>query len=218
MLPFIIGAAVVAIGSTALSWLYDNKTEKEKERQNELNSELSELKNKFDLEINNHNQNMDEIARNNFNVIKKKFLNEVEFFKNEKKDIKKDLDKLANSIEKELKNEAISPYQKQSLLDNRNKVKDAKNRLDAYWLYLDWFGQKLDDLAKYQRYKEIFNLEMPQALLPEEYLYIGKLAYITKDEIVTSKDDNSKGWNRYSQKLQLNDYYNKKELDLYETY
>ena len=218
MFPLVAIFAGVAIAATTASWILDGMTEKEKERQNELNNELSELKNKFDLKVDAHNQNMHEIARDNYNKIKDKFLDEVVFFKEEKKNIKKDLDKLESSIQKELKNEAISPYQKQSLLDNRNKVKDAKNRLDAYWLYLDWFGQKLDDLAKYKRYQEIFNLEMPQALLPEEYLYIGKLAYITKDEIVTSKDDNSIGWNRYSQRLQLNDYHNKKELDLYETY
>jgi superfamily I DNA and/or RNA helicase len=219
VLPFVIGAAAVAIGATALSWLYDSKTEEEKKRQNELNSELSELKNKFDLEVGSHNQNMYEIAQNNFNIIKEKFLEEVSFFKNEKKDIKKDLDKLASSIAKELKNEAISPYQKQSLLDNKNKVEDAKNRLAAYWLYLDWFENKLNELAQYKKYQDIFDLEIPQALLPEEYLYLGKLAYIVKNEDeIAINGDKSRGWNEYNQKLSLNDYFNKKELDLYESY
>ena len=54
---FVLGAAVIAIGATALSWLYDNITEEEKRRQDKLNAELSELKDKFDLEINNYNQN-----------------------------------------------------------------------------------------------------------------------------------------------------------------
>jgi len=218
MLPFFIGVATVAIGASALSWLYDNKTENEKVRQNELNSELSKLKDKFDLKVNTHNQDMDEIARNNYDKIRNKFLNEITFFRNEKKNIKKDLDKLVSSIQNELKNEAISPYQKQSLLDNINKVEDAKNRLNAYWLYLDWFEHKLNELAKYKQYTDIFDLKMPQALLPEEYLYLGKLAYITKNEIVTNEDNNSEGWNKYGQKLQLNDYHNKKELDLYKSY
>ena len=209
--------AGIAILATTASWILDGKTEKEKRRQEKLNSELSELKIQFDLKIDSHNQNMYEIARNNYNKIKEKFLIEVEFYKNEKKDIKKDLDKLASSIQKELKNEAISPYQKQSLIDNRNKIEDAKNRLDAYWLYLGWFEKKLDDLAKYKKYQDIFDLEMPQALLPEEYLYLGKLAYITKNEIAIN-GNKSKGWNKYDQKLSLNDYFNKKELDLYESY
>ncbi len=217
MLPLVVIVAGVSIAATAACWIMEGMTEKEKKRQNELNSELSEFKNKFDLKVDAHNQNMNEIARENFNQIKDKFLNEVAFFKDEKKDIKQDLDKLSNSIQKDLSNEAISPYQKQSLIDNRNKVEDAKNRLDAYWLYLDWFENKLNELVQYKSYQDVFDLEMPQALLPEEYLYLGKLSYITKDEISTNNNEKS-GWNKYDQKLQLNDYYNKKELELYESY
>ena len=139
MFPLAAIFAGISIAATAACWLFDSMTEKEKKRHDELDSELSELKNKFNLQIDSHNKNMYEIARDNFNVIKDKFLSEVAFFKEEKKNIKKDLDKLVSSIHEELKNEAISPYQKQSLLDNRNKVEDAKNRLDAYWLYLNWF-------------------------------------------------------------------------------
>jgi len=219
MFPLVAIFAGVAIAATAASWLLNSLTEEEKERQNQLNDELSDLKNKFNLEVDSSNKNMYEIARSNFDNIKNKFLEEVNFFKNEKKDIKKDLDKLASSIQKELKNEAISPYQKQSLLDYRNKVEDAKNRLDAYWLYLDWFEKQLNELLKYKKYQDIFDLEMPQALLPEEYLYLGKLAYIVKNEDeIAINGDKSKGWNKYNQKLSLNDYFNKKELDLYESY
>ena len=219
MFPVVAIFAGVAIAATTASWILDGMTEKEQKRQNKLKSELSELKNKFDLEVDGHNQNMYEIARDNYNKIKNKFLNEIIFFKEDKKNIKKDLDTLATSIQKELTNEAISPYQKQSLLDNRNKVEDAKNRLDAYWLYLDWFEKKLDELAQYKKYPDIFDLEMPQALLPEEYLYLGKLAYIIKNEDEMAINGNqSKGWNKYNQKLSLNDYFNKKELDLYESY
>lgn len=56
-------------------------------------------------------------------------------FLKKKRKILKDLDKLVSSIHEELKNEAISPYQKQSLLDNRNKVEDAKNRLDNFFFF-----------------------------------------------------------------------------------
>ncbi len=217
MFPLVAIFAGVAIAATTASWILDGRTKEEKERQNELNNELSELKNKFNLEVDSHNQNMYEVAHKNFIMIKEKFLKEVRFFKNEKKDIKKDLDKLASSIQKELNNEAISPYQKQSLLDNRNKVEDAKNRLDAYWLYLDWFENKLDELEKYKKYQDVFDLEMPQALLPEEYLYLGKLAYIIKNEISIQNQTNT-GWNRYDQKLQLNDYHNKYEIEILEKY
>jgi len=211
--------AGIAILATTLSWVFNSLTEKEKHRQQELKNEIDNLKNNFESEVNNSTYRNNEQIKIIFNQIKEKYLDEVYFFKNEKKDIKKDLDKLTSSIQEGLKNEAISPYQKQSLLDNRNKVEDAKNRLDAYWLYLNWFEKQLDELLKYKKYQDIFDLEMPQALLPEEYLYLGKLAYIVKNEDeIAINGDKSKGWNKYNQKLSLNDYFNKKELDLYESY
>ena len=219
MFPLVAIFAGVSIAATALSWLFDNLTEEEKKRKIQLNNEISKLKSKFNLEIDKHNQNIDRIAYDNFSIIKEKFLNEVLLFKEEKKDIKKDLDKLVNSIQKELSNEAISPYHKQSLNDNKNKVEDAKNRLDAYWLYLDWFENRLDELAQSKKYQDIFDLEMPKALLPEEYLYLGKLAYIVKNENeIAINGDKSKGWNKYNQKLSLNDYFNEKEIELFESY
>jgi len=216
---FLIGAVFITVGATALSWLYDSKTEEEKTRQKDLNNDIETLKRKFAESSSNYYSRNENLINQYFNLIKERYLKEVAFFKEEKKDIKEELDKLASSIQKELKNEAISPYQKQSLLDNRNKVEDAKNRIDAYWLYLDWFEKKLEELAQYKKYQDIFDLEMPQALLPEEYLYLGKLAYITKNEDeIAINGDKSKGWNRYNQKLQLNDYDNKKESELFENY
>lgn len=217
MYPVVAILAGISIVATAACWLFDNLTEEEKKRNKRLKDEIDELKKRFNSENNNCNQNIDEIARSNFNKIKDNFLREIEFYKNEKKDIKKDLEKLSDSIKEGIENESISPYQKQSLLDNRNKVEDAKNRLDAYWKYLDWFEEKLHELEKYKKFKDIFDLEIPKALLPEDYLYLGKLAYITKYEIAI-KGNKSQGWNKYNQKLSLNDYSNKNEIDIVEFY
>lgn len=228
MLNIVIGLIVVTIGATVASWIFDSKTADEKVRQEVLSKELRELQEKFDLEISNNNANFYEISKNNYEKIKAKFLKEVIFFREEKKYIKADLDKLASAINVELKNESISAYQRQSLLDNRNKVEDAKNRLDAYWLYLDWFEKKLEDLAKYKKYDQVFDLELPQPLLPEDYLYLGKLASINKieDEIATDILVKSQGWNCYGQNLSLkkirtdqNNYLvDQNEMTLYEQF
>lgn len=218
MIPFVIGAAVVAVGASALSWLYNNKTQEEKKRQEELEDELFFVRDTFNKAEHEHNQRMFELAKKQYYRLRRRFLEEVAFFKEEKKDLKQDLDNLAKVVAKELANEAITPYQKQSLLENRNRIEDAKNRLDAYWEYLDWFERKLDDLEKYKQFREIQELEMPQPLLPEDYLYIGKLAYILRDEIALQSDDKSCGWNRFNQRLTLNDYKNKNETDLVQSY
>ncbi|MBL0708251.1 MAG: AAA family ATPase [Sulfurimonas sp.] len=218
MIQVIIAVAGITIAANTLNWLLGELTDQERRRQKRLEDELDGFQERFNTQSRRHNNNIYEMARADFAHIKAKYMAEVQFFKNEKQEIKANLDMLAQTIEKELSNKAISAHQRDSLLKDDIKVQDAKNRLDAYWLYLDWFEVKLDDLAKFKQYPEIYKLEMPQALLPENYLYVGKLAYIVKGEISTGKDPKTMGWNRYDQKLSLNDYHNKKEMEAYENY
>ena len=87
MYPVVAILAGISIVATAACWLFDNLTEEEKKRNKRLKDEIDELKKGFNSENNNCNQNIDEIARSNFNKIKDNFLREIEFYKNEKKDI-----------------------------------------------------------------------------------------------------------------------------------
>ena len=230
MVHIVIGLGVIAVGATVASWLYNSKTAREQERHARLSAELLALQEKYDLELSNSSSNLHQIAKENYEKIKDKYLKEVKFFREEKADIKAELEKLANAIKGELQNESISAYQRQSLIDNRNKVEDAKNRLEAYWLYLDWYKQELDNIEKFKKYEQVFDLELPQPLLPEDYLYLGKLASVnkTEDEIALHSSPKSYGWNRYGQRLSLKTSgYDKEkkeviacqeELDLYEEY
>jgi len=217
MIPAVAIVAGVAVAAATISWVFDGMTEKEKRRKEELEDELSDLHDEFSKAEHQQYKKARARARAYYNRIKPKYLAEVEFFKNEKKSIKQDLDELSNSIEKELINESISPYKRESLLNNRNQIEDAKNRLNAYWLYLNWFEEKFKKMEKYNYPDDIYRIEPPQPLLPENYLYLGKLAYVQKHEIYVG-ESKSEGWNIYGQKLNLDDYYNKKELELYENY
>jgi len=215
MLP-IIGGIAVAAGVAA--WIFNQLTDEEKEKQERLKKKLDKVKDEYYSEIDRYNKRMNRIVIEQFYELREKYLDEINFYRDEKEGIIDDLDKLFYTIEKELENESISPYQKQSLLNIKNRVESAKNRLDAYWNYLDWYENKLYELETFRKYKEIFNLEIPQPLLPEDYLYVGKVAYITKNEIGTSKTPISQGWNRYNQRLGLQDYLNKKELEIWESF
>ncbi|WP_367109150.1 AAA domain-containing protein [uncultured Psychrobacter sp.] len=205
MIHIVIGLSIIAVGATVASWLFNSKTATEQARHDRLSAELSELQEKYDLELSNSNSNLHEIAKENYEKIKDKYLKEVRFFKKEKEGAKEKLEELANSIRNELRNESISAYQRQSLIENRNKVEDAKNRLEAYWIYLDWYKDEISSLEKYKKYEQIFDLELPQPLLPTDYLYLGKLASVSKieDEIALHSSPRSYGWNRYGQRISL---------------
>lgn len=230
MIHIVIGLSIVAVGATVASWLFNSKTATEQARHDRLSVELLELQKKYDLELSESSSNLYEIAKENYEKIKEKYLKEVMFFRKEKEGVKAKLEELANAIRDELKNESISAYQRQSLIANRNKVEDAKNRLEAYWIYLDWYKEEINSLEKYKKYEQIFDLELPQPLLPQDYLYLGKLASVSKieDEIALHFSPKSYGWNRYGQRLSLKingyDRQNSKvivcqeELNLYEKY
>ena len=213
MLRLVLGlAAAVGIGATALSWMYNNKTEEELKREEELKKDIDSFKSKFASADFEHNEFMNNLREKEFDKLKKRILQEVTFFREEKKYIKDEFEKVILSIKDELKKEYISPYQRKTLLENINRLEDAKNRIDAYWLYLDWFEKEIEYFENKNNINALQKIGIPNSLLPEDYLYIGKLAYIEKDEI--SFNNEKTGWNIYGQKLQLDDYFNKLEIEI----
>lgn len=211
MLPLIIGAAVVSIGATAAAWLFNSMTEEEKRKHTEIEGKIASFGEKFENLVNKHNDNQATLIYEAFLEIKQDYLDQILFFKKEKEPIKCDLQKISNAISDELKNEAISPYVRKSLVFDNNRVQDAFKRLEAYWSYIEWFEQKIVEIEQKKKFIELFDIQ-PASLLPTDYLYIGKLAYIRKNEL-----DN---WNIYGQILQLksvkidnNSYSKKQELE-----
>jgi len=135
MFPLVAIFAGVAIAATAASWLLDSLTEEEKERQNQLNNELSDLKNKFNLEVDSSNQNMYEIARSNFDNIKNKFL---EMF-----------------ILKGSKWEPVEPFVKMV----KSKVyygKGRKMRVDKLAEFLEIYINKIEDAKDFRAFCKLF--------------------------------------------------------------
>ena len=196
MIPFLIGAAAVAVAGSTAAWIFNSMTESETRRHSELKSKIGEYNGKYQTILSQHNSNIRELERNTFFEIKKEFVEQVNFFRNEKSPIKNDLLKLKHALEEEIKNESISPYARKALLFERNRIEDAFSRLDAYWSYLKWYEEKLQYFEEKNQYKAIQIFEQPNALLPNDFLYAGKLAKITESEL--------NQWNGYGQKLELN--------------
>lgn len=211
MLPLVIGAAVVSIGATAAAWLFNSMTEEEKRKHSVLEGKIASFGEKFENLVDKHNDNQEQLIYEAFLEIKQDYLDQIAFFKEEKKTIKLDLEKVSNAISDELKNDAISPYVRKSLLVENNRVQDAFKRLEAYWSYIEWFEHKVIEIEQDKKFAELFDIQ-PASLLPSDYLYIGKLANISKNEL--------DHWNVYGQTLQLksvkidnNNYSKKQELE-----
>lgn len=194
-LPLIAIAAGIAISGTASAWYYNYRTREEQKQQAQLKERLRQYGDKYEDLINSHAENIRGFEREAFEKIKNDFISQIEYFRTEKAPIKNELEELRKAILIELERPDISPYQKKSLIWERNRVDDAFYRLDAYWNYLDWFQNQLKDFSEKRQYLKVFDMGPPDALLPQDYLYIGKLGLIEPDEL--------NKWNLYSQNLQL---------------
>lgn len=196
MIHFLIGAAAVAVAGSTAAWILNSMTESETRRHSELRSKIRKYNGKYQTILSQHNSNIIELERNTFFEIKKEFVEQIKFFRNEKSPIKDDLLKLKHKLEEEVKNESISPYARKALLFEKNRIEDAFSRLDAYWCYLQWYDNKLQEFEEKSWYTAILDFEQPNALLPHDFLYVGKLAKINESEL--------NQWNDYGQKIELN--------------
>ncbi len=195
MIPFVIGAAAIAVTASTACWIFNSMTEEEERRHTKIKNKIKEYGNKYETLYEQNRENQQKIEQEAFCAVKKEFLDQINFFKKEKRPIKDDLEKLKQVIENEINNESISPYVKKSLLFEKNRIEDAFKRLDAYWNYLKWYERQIQDWEQNKEYTEIFNNDQPDALLPNDFLYVGKLAKINENEL--------NQWNDYGQKLEL---------------
>ncbi len=218
-IPILLIAAGVAITASALAWIMNAMTEEEKRKHAKINSKIKNYDNKYKKLVEEHSGNIKELEQNIYIELSRDFKSQIAFFRKEKSSIKDDLFKVKKLIEEQLSQESISPYVKKALLFEKNRVDDAYLRLEAYWNYLIWFENELEKLEQSENFIKILDMGSPKPLLPNDYLYIGKLAKIQKDEL--HKNNYGQGLElayykiggRYSDKLErenFNEYKNNK--------
>lgn len=194
-IPYLLIAAGITVAAGAIAWVYNKLTAAEEQRHKDLWDDINSIKEKISNLKEDSESKLKETRRKSFLENKEKILNEINFYRKEKDPIKKDLINLYNATDKELKNEWITPYNKRALKWQLNRVEDAKKRYESYWKFLEWYEGKLADLESKEEYDGIDKLSFKLGMLPEDYLYVGKLILIEKEEIDT--------FNQYGQKLQL---------------
>ncbi|MCG6283092.1 hypothetical protein, partial [Vibrio diabolicus] len=83
----------------------------------------------------------------------------------------------------EINADTTSPYRKSALKKEYSKLEDAKLRIFEYKNYLDFERKKINQLWGKESYGGLMERDIPDALLPLEWLYPGKLLLVSMEDL-----------------------------------
>jgi hypothetical protein len=189
-----VGAGV-ALGATAIAWMCDSATEAEESRHrdllgyiNKIESELS----RFDVKL--EESSIAALRKSIIDVLRQLEDGCAEFKAN-KGVIHSELNEFKKYIENEIKSDELGPYRRRALLKNRCLIEEADTRLKAYMGYLEYYRNtilsgwknKVDSSSSLDTLTEILQqLEAPSPILPDDYLYVGKVVLVNDSELDSS--------------------------------
>ncbi len=195
-LPLLLLVLGSSIALTVTSWLLNEKTKEEEEKQRELENHVKQ----FVKELNDTNKKIEQkretLYREKSKEIADELIGEIRRLRRDREAIEGDLKNLRDSINQALDKPDITVYLKRGLKRELVLLEDAANRLMAYFRYCAWYEGKLKLFLRQGKYQEIFNFGPPNSLLPEDWLYIGKLLFLENEQELNNP-------NRYGQRITL---------------
>lgn len=199
-----VAAGVMVIGS-AVSWLCGELSEEEKEKQSKLLKEKDNLDIQIrELESEDNFLQEQELRILDLQVeeISETFIKQIEDYRLNKLSIYDSIEEMNKFVKAELSRKDISFHHRRALSNEKRRLEDARYRLDSYFDYLDWYEKKIKYLNSRKLIKELRNLDIPRALLPEDYFHVGMIICITHEEVNQYLNRE----NKYRLKLTLDDY------------
>lgn len=202
----IVGGLIVTF--KLLEWTFNELEKEEEKKQGKLREDIQRKMKEYNslgLEY-SHRRHL--IYKEAFYDISEKFREKIYEYRKDREQIKEDLNKLYEQVKLILASPETSPFLANGLRKEIILIEDAKNRIDAYFKYLSWMENEINRIEELGLYENIFSLDVPNPLLPDDWLYVGKLLLLDgKHEINIT--------NKYGQRLKLNGVW-KKELSGYD--
>lgn len=189
-------AGVVTLTASAIAWILDGLTSAQRARHEELRERCRHLQAARGEMASRHADLRATTEREYALQIKDLLAAETLRLLAEKADLERDLPALRADLERELGRKHISAFKRTALRLLRARLDDAIARLQAYRAYSVWYGRQLDALAQEGDYSALLEIELPEAKLPSDWFYVGKVGVVEREELNGHP-------NRYGQVLQL---------------
>ena len=197
MLGLLLAAAgIVTVAASAVAWIFDALTAEQRARHEELRACCRHLRETYGDELARDADAKATTEREYALQIKELLAAENRRLLAEKAELERDLPALRADLERELERKHTSAFKRTALRLLRTRLDDAIARLHAYRAYSLWYGAQLDTLAQQCDYAGLLEIEPPEAKLPGDWFYIGKVGIVEREEL--------NGYpNQYGQVLQL---------------
>jgi len=184
MIQFAVLGGVI-LGASAISWYFNQKTENEIRRQDRAYSQRDNIRKKYNCASDSSREDFLERQIEQAREHKSLLLKELNLHAEKIEPIAKSYKELFSIIRTEIDADTTSPYRKAALKKEYAKLEDAKIRIAEYEKYLNFERETINSLWNKGNYGWLMERNVPDALLPLEWLYPGKLLVINMSEIGT---------------------------------
>lgn len=190
------GLAALTAAASAVAWICDELTKEQRQRQDDLRRENGEARRRYGRASNAFDEYKTQKEREYALERKALFAQQGSIYLSETSVLEEDLTTLLSNLDQQLSQPHLSPYRRNALKLLLNRVEDAKNRLIAYQSYCRWYLGQLDYMVERDKFGDIIDFDYPEAKLPEDWFYVGKVGLVARPEL-------NGGKNRFYQTLQL---------------
>jgi hypothetical protein len=182
MIHLVIGGAIM-IGASVVAWHFNQETEGERRRQQNLLNERDRLRRNFENDQQDSQGQFTERQRMQAQRYRTKLLEQVEVNREKIAAINASYRDLFKIVNEEVQAESTSPFRRSALKRAYAQFEDDTTRLVEYEAYLNYERDSIEKLWQENRLVELLEKTPSASLLPDCWLYPGKLIALELSEI-----------------------------------
>ncbi|CAB3737713.1 ATP-dependent RecD-like DNA helicase [Paraburkholderia graminis C4D1M] len=175
----LIGLAVF-VAAKVVKWIFNSMSEEEAERSETLREEAETIYQEYEEACRTKQADLKRWTTEKAGHWRRKLLQALSDNRDKIAPIREGLDSLYEVVRIEIGADTTSPFRRLALQYAFCRIEDAKLRLDAYAAYLDHAEAQI---ARVTDGAAVLKLRPTEPLLPDEWLYRGKLVVVSLDEI-----------------------------------
>jgi len=181
--PLIAAGLAIIVGGSCAAWYFNEQTEEEKRSQARERKHQDARRAEYEHESAameaQRLEKIRDLAKSQL-AASRKIINE---YRHKEQEIAEGIAELYRVFRLEMVADSTSPARKIVLRREYCRIEDANARLQQYVRYLDAERKTLESLFNGGHYEGLLDRELPQPLLPVEWLYPGKLVLVGMHEI-----------------------------------